>query len=416
MSSTIAAAPTGTDAAPPASSTPAGPPPPQNLITDDDKSALIEVVTLMFMVLSILACLVRTGTKLYMIKTVKWDDILVIIATVVAIAQSVTVIIGTGTGLGQRYNTLDSSQSEGFLKVQYAASLLFIVAIGLTKVSGAMSIHNMAQNRQKIFIRICEIVCAIWSASAFFVVLFGCEMPAPWNYTQPRKCIDRTAFWTYYSAFNIVSDLAIISLVITNVRHIQTSWAKKALVMGVFGSRILVTPAIIAQIYLTERAGRSTDYSFAVWDSTVAIELVQCLALVTVCIPNLKPFLDSLESGQIRIDDMRRQGKSSNGYPAYRAGYAGYKGAQHSGHSRSRNPQSRNIDTLTSQRSDIHEMTDIPKSRGAKGVAVTTDEPAWDGRSHTSQSSQTILIQQTKTWHVDVEHSSPAPLPVGTDK
>lgn len=404
------ASPTGTAAAPPAASTPAYA---QNLITDDDKSALIEVVTLMFMVLAILACLVRTGTKLYMIKTVKLDDILVIAATILAIAQSVTILIGTGTGLGQRYKTLDASQSEGFLKVEYAASLFFILSIGLAKVSGAMSIHNMAQNRQKIFIRVCEIVCAIWTASAFFVVLFGCEMPAPWNYTQPRKCIDRTAFWTYYSAFNIVSDLAIISLVVTNVRHIQTSWGKKALVMGVFGSRILVTPAIIAQIYLTQRANRSTDYSFAIWDSTVAIELVQCLALVTVCIPNLKPFLDSLESGQIRIDDMRRQGKSSsNGYPAYRAGYAGYKGAQHSGHGRSRNPQSRNIDTLSSQRSDVHEMTDIPKSRGgaaARGVAITTDEnqPAWDGRSHTSQSSQTILIQQTKTWHVDVENSSP---------
>lgn len=36
----------------------------------------------MFLVISILACMVRTGTKLYMIKTVRTDDILIIVATV----------------------------------------------------------------------------------------------------------------------------------------------------------------------------------------------------------------------------------------------------------------------------------------------------------------------------------------------
>lgn len=51
-------------------------------VTDHDKAPLIEVLTLMFMVISILACFVRSGTKLYMIKTLKPDDILTVVATV----------------------------------------------------------------------------------------------------------------------------------------------------------------------------------------------------------------------------------------------------------------------------------------------------------------------------------------------
>lgn len=142
---------------------------------------------------------------------------------------------------------------------------------------------------------------------------------------------------------------------------------------------------------------------------------MQCLAIFTVCIPNLKPFLDSLESGQIRIDDMRRQGRSDTSYPGYRPGYAGYKDAQHSGTGRSRrNNTNGNVDTLASGHSDVHEMTNIPKSRNGHNAAHG-EEPPWDGRSHTSQSSQTILIQQTKTWHVDVE-TKPNPLADGTGR
>lgn len=43
----------------------------------------------------------------------------------------------------------------------------------------------------------------------------------------------------YFSVFNIVSDLALVGIMIVNVRGIQTTWAKKAVVMCVFGSRIL---------------------------------------------------------------------------------------------------------------------------------------------------------------------------------
>lgn len=231
MSSTASAAPTATPA----------PPPPQHqkLITDDDKAPLIEVLTLMFLVLAILSCFVRTGTKIYKIKTVKFDDILAIIATLFAVAQSVVVMVGAGTGLGQRFDPLSIDQRDKFFKTEYAAQILFIITIATAKVSGAMSIHSMAQQRQKMYIRVCEIFCAVWGVSSVLVVAFQCQLPTPWNYSAGSKCINVSAFWTYFSILNILTDFLIIALMVNNVRHIQTSSGKKALVMGVFGSRIL---------------------------------------------------------------------------------------------------------------------------------------------------------------------------------
>jgi hypothetical protein len=85
----------------------------------------------------------------------------------------------------------------------------------------------------------CEAVVCGWGVTAFVINLFQCELPTPWIYTNDKKCIDRTAFWTYYSIANITTDIAIIILICESVLKIQTSWSKKLLVMSIFGSRIL---------------------------------------------------------------------------------------------------------------------------------------------------------------------------------
>lgn len=157
-----------------------------------------------------------------------------------------------------------------------------------------------------------------------------------------------------------------------------------------------MTPAIAAQIHYSNKAFDSADHSFSIWPASITIQLVQCLAILTVCLPNFKPFLDSLESGQIRVDDMRRQGKSSsNGYPTNRPGYAGYKSKT------GQSSRSRALDHASkTQRSEIHEMEDFANK------PKHDHERSWDGQSRSSHSSQKILIHQT--WQVDIETTQDA--------
>jgi phosphatidylglycerophosphate synthase len=55
---------------------------PQRIISDTNKAPLVQVLTLMFLVIAILACVVRISTKVHMVKSLKVDDILVIVSTV----------------------------------------------------------------------------------------------------------------------------------------------------------------------------------------------------------------------------------------------------------------------------------------------------------------------------------------------
>ncbi|KAJ4139755.1 hypothetical protein NW768_001099 [Fusarium equiseti] len=359
----------------------------QRVITDSNKSPLIQVLSLMFLVIAILACFVRTGTKLHMIKTVKFDDVLIIIATILAACQTATVFNACEHGLGQHFETLSSDDQVVFFKSQYATNTMLIASLLCCKLSGTMNLRIMAQKSQKWIITSCEAIVGIWGITALLVNFFQCQPPEPWMYGDNDKCINLVAFWTYYSTANIITDLAILIIMAENVLKIQTSWSKKILVMSVFGSRIFVTPAIAAQIHYSNKAFTSADHSFAIWPAAVSIQLVQCLTILTVCLPNFKPFLDSLESGQIRVDDLRRQGKSSSGgYPSQRPDYA-VGNSRKTDRSRSRAP-------TRTQHSEIHEMEDF-------NALGKRNDRSWDGQSRSSHSSQKILIHQT--WQVDVE-------------
>lgn len=97
----------------------------------------------------------------------------------------------------------------------------------------------MSREDQRWVIIGCEVVVVVWGITALIVSFFQCQLPTPWLYADDTRCIDRTAFWTYYSVANIATDIAIIAIMCRNVVRIHTSSSKKILVMTVFGSRIL---------------------------------------------------------------------------------------------------------------------------------------------------------------------------------
>lgn len=133
----------------------------------------------------------------------------------------------------------DERQHNLTRQTQYAANALFIASLLCSKLASAMSLRMMTREKRLWVVLVCEIVVAVWGISALFVSLFGCELPSTWDTSDPSRCINRMTFWTYFSAANIATDGAILLVLLDNVRRIQTSWGKKALVIGVFGSRVL---------------------------------------------------------------------------------------------------------------------------------------------------------------------------------
>ena len=122
------------------------------------------------------------------------------------------------------------------------------------------------------------------------------------------------------------------------------------------------------------------------WLTTIAIMLVENLSIITACVPYLKPFLESLESGLIRNDDLRRCGEitGAGGFATYGSG--------------KRSQLSMKDSEDPAQDTAAIELTQISKDPSARTVASVTVGARISGDS---QGSRVKMIAQTKTWVVD---------------
>lgn len=121
--------------------------------------------------------------------------------------------------------------------------------------------------------------------------------------------------------------------------------------------------------------------------------------------PTLKPFLDSLESGQMNAGDVHQTKSQNTG--SHSNYYSGLGSQQRGRNSKIQYSNATHGSNGVNHRK-MYEMEDvdaaIEKKMGTLASATagcTSNDAAWDEKGH---ASQTVLIQQT--WRVDVESNS----------
>lgn len=80
-----------------------------------------------------------------------------------------------------------------------------------------------------------------------------------------------------------------------------------------------VPAAAVIQLVFFHRESKDlptqNDSTLGFWRSAICNQIVQCLAIVTTCLPYTKIFMEGFESGLIRVDDGRRRAENtSKGY------------------------------------------------------------------------------------------------------
>ncbi|KAH8652626.1 hypothetical protein BGZ60DRAFT_533488 [Tricladium varicosporioides] len=153
--------------------------------------------------------------------------------------------------------------------------------------------------------RIIEVIRAIdvlWLVSSTLTALFQCAVPKPWDYIDGFRCIDRRAWWTYVSVFNMGTEFGIIVLYFLIIGNLQISLSKKVKLLSIFSARILVMAAIATQLAVFWDEYPSSDITNSLWLPIVCNQVVVCLSVITACLPYLKPLMESLESGLVRAN------------------------------------------------------------------------------------------------------------------
>ncbi|KAF4156942.1 hypothetical protein CNMCM6936_005786 [Aspergillus lentulus] len=319
----------------------------------DTRDPAVNVTNWFLVVVVGLSVLIRLGTKFWIFHRLTSDDYLIIASLTFCIAQSAAISTAVSHGYGYHFATISSANFDQVMKSQYAAYILYIASLCLSKLSLSTFIRSLTPVHKDHF------------QAAVLQGLIAVLGVAAWNY--------------FLSVSNIVTDCMIIAQALLLIAGIQATWKKKAVFASIFLSRVIVIVATIIEIVFSRDVRHSTDPTYDYCPTTIVSQVVQCASIVTACWGQLKPFLNQLKSNGLRIRGVDYQystgkGQSSRSY--------GRSGTNHS-------------------REEHHEL--VPVASG-QNLTMVSASPAWDADS---QSSQTGIIRETRTWVVTGDEGHP---------
>ncbi|KAK3687732.1 hypothetical protein B0T22DRAFT_137696 [Podospora appendiculata] len=271
-----------------------------------DKSTIIQIITWIMFIGSVLGVVGGMGTKYVLTRQLSWDDGLMPLALAASLAQCIAISLAASNGLGKEQSTLSPDAVDGFLKGEYASIPFLILSIALVKWSISAFINYLSpSSRHHQAVMALRAVIVLWTVTAILTSLFQCAPPRTWDYAHGVHCVDRRAWWAYVSAVNILTELVIIVLYFTIIGNLQISRMKKANLLTIFSTRGLVVAATVAQLAVFWSAVPSPatdDLTDNLWLPILLNQIVVCVSVVTACLPYLKPLMDSLESGLVRAN------------------------------------------------------------------------------------------------------------------
>ncbi|KAF2112038.1 hypothetical protein BDV96DRAFT_665054 [Lophiotrema nucula] len=267
-------------------------------ITADDRGALLAMTT-WFLGCTLVLCV---ATRLIVRFTTNHlpgiDDVLVVAAAVLAIGSTVAISLAVESGLGRRYFLLKTENIVSIQKEMYAATILYILTVGVSKISITAFLGRLSGTAtHKTIIIILGIVILCWTIAITFGVAFACALPHPWE-TFTGKCISTMPFWIGSTTVDVLTDIIMIVLPIQMVWNLQMELGRKATVVFIFALRlVLIVVSILRVVYLNRFVGN--DPTFDSLPYGIVTQCHSALSVIVACTPGMKPFLDHAQSGML---------------------------------------------------------------------------------------------------------------------
>ncbi|KAI0469301.1 hypothetical protein F4859DRAFT_505579 [Xylaria cf. heliscus] len=275
-------------------------------IAINDNSCNVQLLLWFIFVMSVLTVAARLGTRYAMTRKLKRDYYLILAAQVTYLAQCISISLSASNGLGKPRSELSDATVDSFLKGDYAGVIFLILSLALIKWSISCFIrqisHSKTLNRFDLILRT---VIILWVISSTLVSLFGCAIPSPWDYIDGARCINRRAWWTYVVTLNILTDLYTVGLFILLIGKLHITLRKKIAVLSIFFTRLLAVGAAVAQLVVFLRLFSRSDPTYTLWVPIILNQVTLAISTITACAPYLRPFMESLESGTVRVESPR---------------------------------------------------------------------------------------------------------------
>ncbi|PWY92300.1 hypothetical protein BO70DRAFT_402206 [Aspergillus heteromorphus CBS 117.55] len=261
----------------------------------------IAIAVLYLMVIMMMAVLIRLSFRLYILRSLQWDDAAISLSLIFAIAQSSAIFQATKQGFGKQQSALSEYEVNTIEKIVYSSDLLYILSLSIAKISVLQLLSRLTVNTLHRRISIwAMILVTMWTIPAFFVLVFRCGIHNPWK-LENGHCMNSFLFWVAISPVDIITELIIFILPIYIVNPVQVIVSKKVTVVVAFSFRLFVILTTIIRLIYIRDGYPSPDMTYSGFKTTITTQCVLCVSLMSACIPCLKPFLDAFQTGMLSV-------------------------------------------------------------------------------------------------------------------
>ncbi|KAI1846100.1 hypothetical protein JX266_007909 [Neoarthrinium moseri] len=336
----------------------------------ESQGPLVTAVAIVFGVITAIAISLRLWARLFLVKRMGADDILVVIAVLLSWSFMVVTIVAVQHGLGSHFPDVMARGIENlntYLQAVWLSSIFYNATLGFIKIS-VLALYMRLGDRLLRRLAIAMIgVVACQAGGNVFACIFQCS-PISGAYDQtlvPKpKCININAFYLANAAVNIFTDILTYTLPIKLIINLQVPRRQKIglaviLCLGLFACissiiRITFIPAMLV----------SEDATYVISPAMYWSVIEINIGILAASIPSFKPIASRYAP--------RLLGSS------YNKSKTGTTGFQKSGAGRSRN-KSGTMELASMERNDrfgLQSTTEIKRGHTvtSKGLDDNSSE------------------------------------------
>ncbi|KAK3897264.1 hypothetical protein C8A05DRAFT_39188, partial [Staphylotrichum tortipilum] len=278
----------------------------------DDRGPDVFAVTTAMISLATLFVAARAVSRVSIVRRTGWDDYTMLLAWLIAVFLSLSIIFGTMYGLGRRDKDLDPEKQAGLRMSEYVFSVLYNPALMATKTSILIFYLKLSKNT-RVVLRVASvavlIVVNVSGTILTFMNIFQCSpIRSAWDINvSPDSCIPLLTEFICSSPVNITTDLAILVLPIPVLTSMRLPRRQKVILVLTFALGIFVTVIDVVRIYYLQQAielaptsatsnrlalyGQSPDFA---WNASLSLmwSAVEVnVGIICACVPTLKPLI-----------------------------------------------------------------------------------------------------------------------------
>ncbi|KAJ6178284.1 hypothetical protein N7519_008745 [Penicillium mononematosum] len=280
--------------------------PPLTTDNDHNHSGLIVVITAVNLCLVSFSLAARTFSS-YHRNSLQRDDYTFGALVVTAIVQIVLVLCQVHYGWGTPIDSIETTSKEQMLKIVYAADILSIIVVGLSKVTACMFYKGLFSQMQRPTSHVVLLVMVPWTNTIHVSVGNSVFLYS----LRPR--------WEVITALDISTEILLLVYAALAIHKVRISTKQKIIVFCALKSRVLQVPSLdwlipiaAVRLHFTQAQLSSEDPSLLGSFATVSTEIYIGLSAICLLTAFLKSFVAVYEDDIGITYTYRRPSKSDS--------------------------------------------------------------------------------------------------------